>query len=82
MQTAEQAPKAGPKFQIDIEGKLHDWDRDTITTEEIIRLGGWEASAGAIEIDKDNVERTLKPGEVVQIKPGHGFAKKIRFKRD
>lgn len=74
-------PQHGPKYQLDIEGQRIPWDQDTITTEEIIRLGGWEASQGVIEIDKDNVERTLKPGEVVELKPGLGFAKKVRFKR-
>jgi len=71
----------GPKFFLDIEGVEKEWDRDTITTEEIIALGGWDPSQGAILIDKDNVERTLQPGEVVEIKPGQGFSKKVRFKR-
>lgn len=71
----------GPKYLIDIEGKMFEWDKDTITTEEIIELGGWQASQGVIEIDKDNVERTLTPGEVIEIKPGHGFSKKVRWKR-
>ncbi|CAE6485863.1 multiubiquitin domain-containing protein [Candidatus Nitrosotenuis uzonensis] len=71
----------GPKFTIDIEGTLHSWDKDTITTEEIIQLGGWDPSQGAIVIDKDNNETTLKPGEVVELKPGMGFSKKVRFKR-
>lgn len=79
----QQAEKEGhgPKFFIDVEGTMKPWDKDTITTEEIIALGGWDASQGAILIDKDNNERTLKPGEVVEVKPGQGFAKKIRFKR-
>ncbi len=71
----------GPKFTLDIEGTLYPWDNDTITTEQIITLGGWDPSQGAIEIDKDNNEHTLKPGEVVELKPGMGFSKKIRFKR-
>ena len=71
----------GPKYTLNIEGTDIPWDHDTITTEEIIRLGGWDTSQGAIEIDKDNSERTLKPGEVIELKPGHGFAKKVRFKR-
>lgn len=73
--------QGGPKYRIDIEGTLFDWDRDTITTEEIANLGGWEPNVGVIEIDKDNNERTLVPGEVVELKPGQGFAKKIKFKR-
>ena len=72
----------GPKYYLNIEGELHPWDDDTITTEQIIELGGWDPSLGAIIIDlKTNTERTLSPGEVVKIKPGQGFAKKVRFKR-
>lgn len=66
---------------LDIEGTLKPWDKDTITTEEVIVLGGWDPSQGAIIIDKDNNERTLQPGEVVELKPGMGFAKKVHFKR-
>ncbi len=68
-------------FFVNIEGVEHPWHRDTITREEIIQLGGWDPSLGVIEVDKDNNERTLQPGEVVELKPGHGFAKKIRWKR-
>src|SRR5262245_23838752 len=71
----------GPKYFLDIEGREVPWDQDTITTEQIIALGGWEPSQGAIVIDKDNNERTLQPGEVIEIKPGQGFSKKVRFKR-
>ena len=73
--------RKGPKFFVNIEGTEYPWDKDTITTEEIITLGGWDPSLGVIEIDKDNNERTLQPGEVVDLKPGHGFSKKIRWKR-
>lgn len=72
----------GPKFYIDIEGTEHPWDKDTITTKQIIELGGWDPANGAIIIDhKTNEERTLQPEEVVEIKPGMGFAKKVKFKR-
>lgn len=71
----------GPKFTLNIEGALYDWDEDTITTEQIAELGGWDPSIGVIEIDKDNNERTLSPGEVVELKPGMGFGKKIKWKR-
>ena len=75
------AVQAGPKFLVDIEGDLKPWGKDTITTEEVIALGGWDPSQGAILIDKDNNERTLKFGEEVELKPGHGFSKKVRFRR-
>ena len=71
----------GPKYTLDIEGKLVPWDRETINTEEIVALGGWEPSQGAMVIDKDNNERQLQPGEVVDLKPGMGFSKKYRFRR-
>jgi hypothetical protein len=75
------AKSQGPKYFLDIEGVEKPWDRDTITTEEIAALGGWDVSQGVIEIDKDNNERTLTPGEVIELKPGQGFAKKIKWKR-
>jgi hypothetical protein len=68
-------------FFLDIEGTVHPWPNDTITTEQIISLGGWPPSEGAIEVFKDNTERTLKPNEVVHIQAGHSFAKKVLFKR-
>jgi hypothetical protein len=71
----------GPKYELDIEGIIRDWSKDTVTTEEIIDLGGWDSSQGAIEIDKDNVEHTLVPGQVINLKPGHGFSKKVKWKR-
>jgi len=71
----------GPKYFLDIEGKEIPWDQDTITTEQIADLGGWDISQGVIEVDKDNNERTLAPGEVIEIKPGHGFGKKHKWKR-
>lgn len=71
----------GPHYFVSIEGTEHPWPSATIKTEEIAQLGGWDSSSGVIEIDQDNVERTLAPGEIVDLKPGHGFAKKVRWKR-
>jgi hypothetical protein len=80
LQVAETKPHHHDYF-VDIEGTVHLWPSETITTEEIIALGGWPSSQGVIEIDRDNNERTLQPGQVIHLKPGHGFAKKVRFKR-
>jgi hypothetical protein len=71
----------GKSFFVNIEGKEHPWDKDTITVAEIAELGGWDPSKGVIEVDRDNNERTIPPEEVVQIKPGHGFGKKHVWKR-
>jgi hypothetical protein len=70
----------GPKYFVTIEGIEHPWNQPTITTEQLAALGGWGAE-GVIEVDKDNVERTLTAGELIELKPGHGFAKKIRWQR-
>lgn len=74
-------PHEGPKYFVNIEGTEYPWPKSTITTEEIAALGGWDLSQGVIEIDKDNNEHTLRPGEIIEIKPGHGFSKKVRWKR-
>lgn len=71
----------GPKYHLDIEGTLKPWDADTITTEQLIALGGWDPSLGAIMIDAENHEHSLQPGQVIEIKPGMGFSKKVRFRR-
>ena len=69
-----------PKYIVNIEGIDHEWNKETITTEEIAVLGGW-INEGVIEIDSNNVERTLTTNEVIHLKPGIGFAKKIRWQR-
>jgi len=66
---------------LDIEGKAIPWGASTITTEEIAKLGGWDPAQGVVVVDQNNVERTLAPGEVVEIKPGIGFGKRVRWKR-
>lgn len=72
----------GPKYFIDIEGTVHPWDKDTITTEEVATLGGWNVSEGVLMIDlKTNEETTLQLEQVIELKPGIGFSKKHRFKR-
>lgn len=80
-QIAEAESAHGPKYTLNIEGREIPWESGTITTEQIAELGGWDVSQGVIEVDKDNNERTLAPGEVVDIKPGQGFGKKHKWKR-
>lgn len=67
---------------VDIEGTEHPWGAATITVAQIRQLGGFDAGQQVVEVNlKDNTERTVSEGEVVQLKPGHGFGKKVRFKR-
>ena len=73
--------RIGAKYSVCIEGKVYEWVKETITTEEIIQLGGWDASQGAVEVDSEQNERTLASDEVIKLKPGHSFCKKQHFKR-
>lgn len=77
-------PKAarGSKYVINIEGREHPWNGDTITVPEIRELAGFAGTDPVIEVDlKDNTERTLAEDEVVEVKPGKGFGKKVKFQR-
>lgn len=72
----------GPRFCMNTEGVEHSWDERTITTEQIAGLGGWDPAVGVIEVDlRENTERTLAPGEVIELRPGQAFCRKIRFRR-
>lgn len=71
-----------PKYNLNIEGKTYEWDRDTMTVAEIRELAGFGPDQEMIEVDlKDQSERVLAPNEMVELKPGKGFGKKVSFKR-
>jgi hypothetical protein len=71
----------GPKYFLDIEGTEHVWNGPTVTATDIARLGGWDAAQGVLLIDAENNERQLQPEELVTITLGHGFARKVRWRR-
>jgi Multiubiquitin len=73
---------SGQTYVVNVEGIDHDWPSPTITVADIRELGGFSATEPVIQVDlKDNSERTLPEDDVVDIKPGMGFGKKIKFKR-
>lgn len=81
-QSASVAEEAGKKYFVNIEGTEHPWNKDTITVPEIRELGGWDSSQPILEVNlEDNTERTVADDEIVKLKPGHGFSKKVRFQR-
>lgn len=76
------AQQKGPKYTVNLEGQEFPWDKDTISVPEIRQLAGWDASQPVVEIDlQDNTEKTLAEDAVVALKPGQGFAKKVKFQR-
>jgi hypothetical protein len=67
---------------VNIEGAVYDWERETITVSEIRQLGGLPSDTPVIEVDlKDNSEMTLEENAIVELKPGKGFGKKVKFTR-
>lgn len=72
----------GPKYEINIEGKPYEWDKGTISVPELRNLAGIPSDQPMMEIDlKTNVERTLAEDAVIELKPGQGFAKKVKYQR-
>jgi hypothetical protein len=79
---AQPAPAQGPKYVLNLEGAEYPWDHETITVPEIRTLAGWDTSQPVVEVNlENNTERTLAEDETVTLKPGHGFAKKVKFQR-
>ena len=82
--TAEGVEKlrTGPVSILRIEGREFQWPESTITAGQIAELGGWDPSLSVQQIDlATNEARTLKPGEVVDLKDFKTFAKKIGWRR-
>lgn len=80
--SAQPAQAQGPKYFVNLEGAEYPWDHGTIMVAEIRSLAGWDTSQPVVEVNlEDNTERTLAEDETVTLKPGHGFAKKVKFQR-
>ncbi len=72
----------GPKYHVNIEGQVFDWNEDTITVPQLRKLGGLPPGTPVEMIDLEtNDQQTLGESEVVTLRPGLGFSKKIKFKR-
>lgn len=70
------------KYELNIEGKLHEWSESTITVAQLRELGNLPVNEPVIEVDNlTNEEVTLEEGKLVELKPGHGFGRKVEFKR-
>lgn len=77
-----QPTATGPKYLVIIDGQEYPWSTETITVPEIRALAGIDPGTEVIEVNlKENTERTLREDEVVTLQPGHGFGKKVQFRR-
>jgi hypothetical protein len=80
--SAQEAHEHGPKYFVNVEGNEVPWHAEAITIPQIRELAGWDTSQPVVEVDLEaNTEQALAEDAVVTLKPGHGFAKKIRFQR-
>jgi len=71
-----------PKYDVDIEGQIYQWERDSITVPELRDLASYAPDQQMIEVDlQEGTEEVLAEDAVVALKPGKGFAKKVVFKR-
>ncbi len=73
--------KSDQKFYVNIEGTEYEWDRFTITVQEIRQLGNLPADQPVIEESPDGVERQLGENETVELKPGHRYGRAPKYKR-
>ena len=72
----------GPTYKLDLEGVVKDWHEPTITVPQIRDLAGWAGDQQVVVVDMaTNDEVALTEDATVELKPGLGFAKKIKFKR-
>ncbi len=78
----DESNEQGPKYYINIEGTVYEWEEESISVSQLRQLGGLPFDVPVIEIDlKTNTERELQEDEIIQIKPGMGYSKKVSFKR-
>jgi hypothetical protein len=79
---AESPPRPGTTYHVIAEGAEHEWHSPTITVAQVRALAGWNANQAVVEVDLiTSTEITLDPARPVTLKPGTGFARKIRFTR-
>ena len=71
----------GSKYFVDIEGTIYPWVSATITVPELRALAGIPSDTPMLEIDADNNQRQLPEDEVIELKPGQGFSKRIKYRR-
>jgi hypothetical protein len=79
---ADLPPRPSPSYHVNTEGAEHEWHLPTITVAQVRALAGWDVSQAVVEVDLDtSTETTPDTAKPVTLRPGVGFARKIRFTR-
>lgn len=72
-------------YDVNVEGKIHPWSKETISVSEIRELGGFPAGSQVVAVDlADNAETPLPEDAVhpvVKREEGKPLIKKMSFKR-
>ncbi len=72
-------------YEVNIEGQIHAWRKDTISVPEIRKLGGFPSDSQVVAVNlEDNSERPLGEDavhDVVELTPGKPLVKRMSFKR-
>lgn len=72
----------GPKYFLDLEGTEYPWSEPTITVAEIRKIAGWTTEQQVMLVDlAANEETVLAEDADIELKPGHGFGRKFKFRR-
>jgi hypothetical protein len=73
------------QYEVNVEGQIHEWDKDTISVPEIRELGGFPSDSKVVAVNlEDNSEHTLAEDDVhdvVPLSPGKPLVKRRSFKR-
>ena len=81
-QQQDELQAKGPKFHLNIEGQVYDWNEDTITVPQIRTLGSLPPDLPVVQIDLEtNTQIQLAEDAIVELKPGLGFSKKVKWQR-
>jgi hypothetical protein len=77
--------EAAGRYEVNIEGHIHPWDKDTISVAEIRELGGIPSDSPVASVNlEDNSEETLAEDAVhnlVPLEEGKPLVKRKSFKR-
>jgi hypothetical protein len=73
------------RYEVNIEGQIHPWDKETISVPEIRELGGFQADSPVVGVNiEDNSEERLSEDAVhnlVPLEEGKPLVKRMSFKR-